>query len=250
MNFSKTSNFCFISLIMLESLFLISSSFGFQKVSVPEEHKNHIPPLSLIGVIVSEGTSSSVAVLQNKDTGKTVMLTIGESILNLKLTHVLEDGVVLKKGEKIYWIFIGRSIRLNTKEKVQRNLREQGEADRKHNPLTSDRLNSNSSKREFIRSEVQRRIKREWPLIIEGTNVVPNYVDGKMNGFRVVSLPEKSIASEIGIYKDDVIREVNGVKLKDLSTLVWLHSQIFVEDRFEVLIERNKKLIRQVYVLK
>jgi len=250
MNFSKTSNFCFIFLIMLESLFLISSSFGFQKVSVPEEHKNHIPPLSLIGVIVSEGTSSSVAVLQNKDTGKTVMLTIGESILNLKLTHVLEDGVVLKKGEKIYWIFIGRSIRLNTKEKVQRNLREQGEADRKHNPLTSDRLNSNSSKREFIRSEVQRRIKREWPLIIEGTNVVPNYVDGKMNGFRVVSLPEKSIASEIGIYKDDVIREVNGVKLKDLSTLVWLHSQIFVEDRFEVLIERNKKLIRQVYVLK
>jgi len=235
---------------MLESLFLISSSFGFQKVLVPEEHKNHIPPLSLIGVIVSEGTSSSVAVLQNKDIGKTVMLTIGESILNLKLTHVLEDGVVLKKGEKIYWIFIGRSIRLNTKEKVQRNLREQGEADRKHNPLTSDRLNSNSSKREFIRSEVQRRIKREWPLIIEGTNVVPNYVDGKMNGFRVVSLPEKSIASEIGIYKDDVIREVNGVKLKDLSTLVWLHSQIFVEDRFEVLIERNKKLIRQVYVLK
>ena len=250
MNFSKTSNFCFISLIMLESLFLISSSFGFQKVSVPEEHKNHIPPLSLIGVIVSEGTSSSVVVLQNKDTGKTVMLTIGESILNLKLTHVLEDGIVLKKGEKIYWIFIGRSIRLNTKEKVQRNLREQGEADRKHNPLTSDRLNSNSSKREFIRSKVQRRIKREWPLIIEGTNVVPNYVDGKMNGFRVVSLPEKSIASEIGIYKDDVIREVNGVKLKDLSTLVWLHSQIFVEDRFEVLIERNKKLIRQVYVLK
>jgi len=235
---------------MLESLFLISSSFGFQKVSVPEEHKNHIPPLSLIGVIVSEGTSSSVVVLQNKDTGKTVMLTIGESILNLKLTHVLEDGIVLKKGEKIYWIFIGRSIRLITKEKVQRNLREQGEADRKHNPLTSDRLNSNSSKREFIRSKVQRRIKREWPLIIEGTNVVPNYVDGKMNGFRVVSLPEKSIASEIGIYKDDVIREVNGVKLKDLSTLVWLHSQIFVEDRFEVLIERNKKLIRQVYVLK
>jgi len=250
MNFSKTSGFCFISLIMLVSLFLISNLFGFQKVSVPEEHKNHIPPLSLIGVIVSEGTSSSVAVLQNKDTGKTVMLTIGESILNLKLTHVLEDGVVLKKGEKIYWIFLGGSIRLNTKEKVQRNLREQGEAGQKHNPLASDRLNSNSSKREFIRSELQRRIKREWPLIIEGTNVVPNYVDGKMNGFRVVCLPEKSIASEIGIYKDDVIREVNGVKLDSLSTLVSLHSQIFVEDRFEVLIERDKKLIRQVYTLR
>jgi len=250
MNFSKISGFRFISLVMLVYLFLISSLFGFQKVSVPEEHKNHISPLSLIGVIVSEGTSSSVAVLQNKDTGKTVMLTIGESILNLKLTHVLEDGVVLKKGEKIYWIFLGGSFQVKADDKIQKSPKRVVEAGQGYDRLKNVGVNNDLPKREFIRSEVQRRVKREWPLIIKDTNVVPNYVDGKMSGFRVVSLPGKSIASEIGIYKDDVIREVNGVKLDSLSTLVSLHSQIFVEDRFEVLIERDKKLIRQVYTLR
>jgi len=250
MNFFKTSGFRFISLIMFISLFLISNFFGFQKVSVPQDHENHLPFLSLIGVVLSVDTSSSVAVLHNKGTGKTVMLTVGESVLDMKLTHVLEDGVVLKKGEKIYWIFLGGSVRVKADNKIQKSPERIVEAGQGYDRSKSAWVNNNSSKREFIRSEVQRRVKREWPIIIKDTNVVPNYVDGKMSGFRVVSLPGKSIASEIGIYKDDVIKEVNGVKLDSLSTLVSLHSQIFVEDRFEVLIERDKKLIRQVYTLR
>jgi general secretion pathway protein C len=97
---------------------------------------------------------------------------------------------------------------------------------------------------------VQQRVKREWPLIIKETQVTPNYVDGKMNGLRVVSLPKKSIASEIGIYKDDVIKAVNGIKLDNLSTLVSLYNQAFVTDRYEVLIERDRVLIRQIYTLR
>jgi len=235
---------------MLVSLFLISNLFGFQKASIPEEHENHLPPLSLIGVVVSEDSSSSVAVIHNKGTGKTVMMTVGESVLDLKLTHVLEDGIVLRKGEKIHWIFIGRGFQLEADDKIQKSPKRVEETDQGYDQSKSSRVNNDSPKREFIRSEVQRRVEREWPLIIKDTKVVPNYVDGKMSGFRVVSLPGKSIASEIGIYKDDVIREVNGVKLDSLSTLVSLYSQIFVEDRFEVLIERDKKLIRQVYILK
>jgi type II secretory pathway component PulC len=235
---------------MLVPLFLISNLFGFQKASIPEEHENHLPPLSLIGVVVSEDTSSSVALIYNKGTGKTVMLTVGESVLDMKLTHVLGDGIVLKNGEKIYWIFMGKGIRLEADEKIHGSPQRIEETDQGYDQSKSSRGNDDSPKLEFIRSEVQRRVKREWPLIIKDTQVVPNYADGKMSGFRVVSLPGKSIASEIGINKDDVIREVNGVKLDSLSTLVSLYSQIFVEDRFEVLIERDKKLIRQVYTLR
>jgi type II secretory pathway component PulC len=177
-------------------------------------------------------------------------LIAGESVLDLKLTHVLGDGIVLKKGEKIYWIFMGKGIRLEADEKIHRSTQRVEETDQGYDQTKSNRVNNDPPKIEFIRSEVQRRIKREWPLIIKDTQVVPNYVDGKIRGFRVVSLPGKSIASEIGINKDDVIREVNGVKLDSLSTLVSLYNQIFVEDRFEVLIERDRKLIRQVYTLR
>jgi type II secretory pathway component PulC len=250
MNFSKTSGFRFISLIMLVSLFLISHLFGFEKASIPEEHENPLPPLSLIGVVVSEDSSSSVAVINNKVTGKTVILTVGESVLDMKLTHVLEDGIVLRKGEKIYWIFMGKGIQPEADKKIRGIAQRVEETDQENVQSKSSRVNNDSPKIEFIRSEVQRRVKKEWPLIIKDTKVIPNYADGKMSGFRVVSLSGKTVASEIGIHKDDVIREVNGVKLDSLSTLVSLYNRVFAEDRFEVLIERNKKLIRQVYTLR
>ncbi len=235
---------------MFVSLFLISSSLGFQKVSVPEEHKNHIPPLSLIGIIVSEGTSSSVAVLQNKETGKTVMLTIGESILNLELTHVLEDGVVLRKGEKIYWLLLEESLQSKTDKNIRRNPRRIEKVEQEIDKSKSVLVNKSLPEREFVRSEVQERVERERALIINETRVIPNYVDGKIDGFKVISLPKKSIASEVGIQKDDVIKEINGVKLNNLFALVMLYSRIFEEERYEVLIERDKKLIHQVYILK
>lgn len=178
------------------------------------------------------------------------MLTVGESIGDMKLTHVLGDGVVLKKGEKIYWVFIRKGTRLEADQKIARSPRRVEETDPAYGPSRCGRVNNDPQIREFVRSEVQARVNKEWPMIIKDTEVVPSHVDGKMSGFRVVRLPGKSIASEIGIYKDDVIKEVNGVKLDSLSTLVSLYSQIFVEDRFEVLIERGKKLICQVYTLR
>lgn len=241
MNFTKTSGFRFISLIMLVSLFLISSSFGFQKVSAPEEHKNHIPPLSLSGVVVAKNTSSSVAVLKNEETGKTVIMTVGDSILDMELTHVFQDGIILKKGEKIYWLLLEKSLQFKTDKDIQRN---------STGIEKVEQVNNSSPEREYIRSEVQERVERERALILKETSVVPNYVNGKIDGFKVIGLPKNSIASEVGIQKDDVIKEINGVKLNNLSALVMLYSKISVEERYEVLIERDKKLIRQVYILK
>ena len=201
---------------------------------------NDFPPLSLSGVVVAKKANSSVAVLKNEKTGKTVIMTVGDSILDMKLTHVFEDGVILKKREKIYWLLLEKSLQFKTDKETQRS--SQGDE--------RVALENNLPQREFVRSEVQKRVEQERALIIKETSVVPNYVDGKIDGFKVIGLPKNSIASEVGIQKGDVIKEINDVKLNNLSALVMLYSKIFVEERYEILIERDKKLIRQVYVLK
>jgi len=235
---------------MFVSLFVISSLFGFQKLSVPQDHENHLPPLFLIGVVLSENLSSSVAVLHNKGTGKTIMLTVGESVLDMKLTHVLEDGIVLKKGEKIYWLLLEESLQSKTDKNIRRNPRRVEKVEQEIDESKSVLVNKSLPEREFVRSEVQERVERERALIFNETRIVPNYVDGKIDGFKVISLPKKSIASEVGIQKDDVIKEINGIMLNNLSALVMLYSRISEEERYEVLIERDKKLIHQVYTLK
>ena len=224
MKILKTVNFYLIYLILFGFLFAADD----------------FPPLSLSGVVVAKNTSSSVAVLKNEETGKTVIMTMGDSILDMELTHVFQDGIILKKGERIYWLLLEKSLPFKTDKETQRSSQKDGRV----------APENNLPQREFVRLEVQKRVEQERALIIKETSVVPNYINGKIDGFKVIGLPKNSFASEVGIQKDDVIKEINGVKLNDLSALVMLYSKISEEERYEVLIERDKKLIRQVYILK
>lgn len=250
LKYTKIFSFFLISIILLEFPFLISTSFSYQKVYTSKEQRIQLPPLSLIGVIVSKNVPSSMAILKDEEAGKTIMLTIGESILDLTLIHVFENRVILQKGKKTYQIFLGRNNLINVDEKTKQNPGAISEADREDDFSKSNYNNNNMKKREFIRSEVEKRVKQEWPSIIKEIKVVPNIVDGKISGFRITNLPKESIISEIGIEKNDVIKEINGIELKDISTLWWLYNALKVENKFEILIERNGKLFRLSYSFK
>lgn len=221
-------------------LFAAFAAVCFSNTDASIENKDDFPALSLSGVIVAKNTSSSVAVLKNVDTGKTVIRKVGDSILDMELTHVFDDGIILKKGEKIYWLLLEKSLPFKTDKETQRSSKGDVKV----------ALENDFPKREFVRAEVLKRAEQERALIIKETSVIPNYVDGKIDGFKVIGLPKTGIASEVGIQKGDVIKEVNGTKLNNLSALVMLYSKISGEERYEVLIEREKKLIRQVYILK
>jgi general secretion pathway protein C len=214
------------------------------------ENENDIIPLSLTGVVVSKNAYSSVAVLKNEDSGKTVIMKVGDSILDMELTHVFQDGIILKKGEKICWLLLEKSLPSKTERNIERNPRRIDKSDYEVDPSKSVLRNKSLPEEGFVRAEVLERIEKERVLIINETRVVPNYVDGKIDGFKVLSLPKNGIASEVGIQKDDVIKEINGIKLNNLSALVMLYSKILEEERYEVSIERDKKLVRQVYILK
>jgi general secretion pathway protein C len=234
--------------IILGFIYSASASICFSNANPMIE--NDMPPLSLAGVVVSRNANSSVAVLKNEESGKTVIMKVGDSILDMELTHVFQDGIILKKGEKICWLLLEKTLPSKAERNIERNLRRIDKSDYEVDPSKSVLRNKSLPEEEFVRSEVLERIEKERVLIINETRVVPNYVDGKIDGFKVLSLPKKGIASEVGIQKDDVIKEINGIKLNDLSALVMLYSKIFEEERYEVLVERDKKLVRQVYILK
>jgi len=250
MKLLKKINLYLLYLILLGIIYSASASICFSNANSMIENGNDIIPLSLTGVVVSKDGSSSVAVLKIEESGKTVIMKVGDSILDMELSHVFQDGIVLKKGEKIYWLLLEKSLPSKTERNIERNPRRIDKADYEIDPSKSVPLNNSLPEREFVRSEILEMIEKERVLIIDETRVLHNYVDGKIDGFKVLSLPKKGIASEVGIQKDDVIKEINGIKLNNLSALVMLYKKIFEEERYEVLIERKKKLFRQVYILK
>ena len=149
-----------------------------------------------------------------------------------------------------FQIFLGRSNLTSAGEKSKKEPAEISVIDRKEDLLDSDQLNNNLVKMEFDRSEVERRIETEWPLIAKETRFIPNLIKGKTSGFKITKLPEKSILSEVGIYKNDVIKEINGIELNNVETLFQLYNKFKGGNQFEVTVERDGKLLRLLYTLR
>jgi len=107
----------------------------------------------------------------------------------------------------------------------------------------------NTYRREFRRFEIGKRVVKEWPTIIRETHFFPYYFNGEVKGLQVTNLPEKSIVSEIGIMRGDIIRKINGVELNVVADLASLWNRFKNENRFELIIERHGESLSFLYFL-
>ncbi len=250
MNLFKKASFCIIFLLMLEFLFFSAISYSSQRIPASNEQEMRLPSLILIGVVVSKDASSSVATLQDKQTGKTKVLRVGEKILNFTLDQVFENRVILKKGERSYQILIVKGSTIKAVTPVQRKPAEGQMPMPVVPPVGAAGSDPSVIRKEFNRSEVERRLEKEWNQIIEKTRFVPNMVDGNISGFKILNFPEKTILSEIGIIRNDIIKEINGVELNNVAQMFELYSRFKNDSQFNVSILRGGKLLRYLYLLK
>lgn len=235
---------------MFEFLLLTSSSFCLQKTPSSKELEGFSPSLSLIGVIVSKDASLSTAVLKNEKTGRTIILKVGESIYGYKLIHVYENRITLQKDERTFQIFMGKSNLVRADKPSVKKPEKTGVIDQKEDILKTNQLRNYLLEKEFSREEVLKRVETEWPLIMKETRFVPNISEGKISGFKITNLPSNTILSELGIIKDDIVKEINGIELKDPNALFGLYNRFKDNSRFEVTIERGGKLLYLLYILK
>lgn len=215
-----------------------------------DEQEISLPSLALIGVVVSNDASSSVATLQNKQTGLIKTLRIGEKILDFTLDQVFENRVILKKGERSFQILLGKGSVIRAVEPVQRKPPEVQTPVLNDRPVESPGLDPNIIRKEFNRAEVERRLEREWAEILEKTRFVPNMVNGNVSGFKILNFPENTILTDIGIVKNDVIKEINGVELNNMAMIFDLYDRFKNDNQFNVSILRGGKLLRILYLLK
>lgn len=233
---------------------MISDSFAFQNITSSQGSDPRFSSLSLIGVIVSKDSSSSLAILKDKRSGDTMMLKIGERILDLELTHIFKNRIVLQKNNSTFQIFLGRGNIVNLRERPKKNpnkiKRPQKSVKRREQPINSGQQEARIIKKEFNREEILKRLEAEMPMIMKEARFTPNLIEGEMSGIKITRLPRRSVLSMIGINKNDIIKEVNGVELNNMETLFGLFNRFRDDDEFEITLERQKKIYRILYILK
>ena len=241
--------FAFI-VVLLCGNFCVSTALSFPGPIFPQERGGRLPPLTLVGVILSKNASSSIAILKNGQNDQIQMLGIGEKIMDFTLIQVLENSVVLKRSDQTYTIYLGRGRMTRAAQPPQKRPVETPFEEPEREPIEQPGSSSNVIQMEFDRDEVEKRLEAELPLIMKEARFVPNMVEGRVMGFRITRLPRQSILSEVGIRRNDVVMKINEVELNSVEGMLDLYMRFRSESRFEVTIERSGKIIRIQYTLR
>jgi general secretion pathway protein C len=239
-------------LFVLFILFLIStlsvSSVDLQLNPTEGGSAAALSILVLNGVIVSGVEHFSVALLKDNRSGESLILKIGETLDNFKLIRILDNRIEFQRNNEAFQMYLGQSgiFGVIQKEAI-------GSLNKKVSQIKSVAIQTPEETvvtKEYSRSYLEKRILAEWKIILEQTEFSTHTVEGHRRGFKLTKLPEGSLLSELGIQRDDIILELNGEELRDKSLIISLIDRFKNDDRGELTIERNGRLIRYEYVLK
>ncbi|NKE71402.1 type II secretion system protein GspC [Candidatus Manganitrophus noduliformans] len=79
------------------------------------------------------------------------------------------------------------------------------------------------------------------PQLLTKARIVPNFSEGKPDGFRIFAITEDSLYAKIGLQNGDVLHRVNGIEVKDPQNFLKVFEQLKDENAINVDLVRNNQ---------
>ncbi|WDT81411.1 MAG: PDZ domain-containing protein [Candidatus Manganitrophus sp.] len=79
------------------------------------------------------------------------------------------------------------------------------------------------------------------PQLLTKARIVPNFSEGKPDGFRIFAITEDSLYAKIGLQNGDILHRVNGIEVKDPQNFLKVFEQLKDENAINVDLVRNNQ---------
>lgn len=90
----------------------------------------------------------------------------------------------------------------------------------------------------------------DLPKLLSQARAVPNMTNGAVNGYRLDYIAPASFYEKIGVQAGDVLQRVNGVDIRDPSTMLSLLQQLKNEQIVKLDVVRNNQRSTITYELR
>lgn len=199
--------------------------FGPLEVKAPQAVATPRPAtplaLELIGTFVSEG-SAPTAIIENKKKNEQDVFNLQESIFGeAKLVAIYADRVEIERNGQIETLSL---------EEIP------------HAPSAAEGgVVSVGEDRFVVAGEELDKALSNMPLLLQQARAVPYFKDGKSVGLRLFALKPESLFTKIGLKNGDILKNINGSSLADLSQALKLFEDLKQERNFTLELERNQE---------
>ncbi len=195
--------------------------------------------LRLIGVVLGD-QRGVFAIIEDLSSKQQSLYHLHDSVLDLgEVSDIRRNGVVIRQG--------------NLEELLEL-------AHAEAPPVASDPAgtpppsNKPSTSGAPLRKVVDRReveqAMSDLPKLLSQARAVPNMTNGAVNGYRLDYIAPASFYEKIGVQTGDVLQRVNGVDIRDPSTMLSLLQQLKNEQIVKLDVVRNNQRSTITYELR
>jgi len=231
---AKTSATAMIVSIQKSGLFPLPpdpvsvNTAGASASAPPRAPLNLASKLKLLGVVMGdyEGVSAIVEELSSK---RQLFFRLHDHIPDIgEISEIRRDGMVVRQGDQQELLELAAS-------QIEKPPAAPA-------PTASAVTQAPASP---TRTVLDRRIVEQamddLPKLLSQARAVPNLVNGAMNGFRLDYIAPSSFYEKIGLKYGDILQQVNGVDIRDPSTILTLFQQLRNERAVKLDVLRNNQ---------
>lgn len=195
--------------------------------------------LRLIGTVLGD-QRGVFAIVEELSSKQQSLYHLHDSILDLgEVAEIRRNGIIVRQGnvEELLELAISESQAALT-----------GAAGATPNPQAATAPIA-PLRKVVDRREVEQAMN-DLPKLLSQARAVPNTVNGAINGFRLDYIAPASFYEKIGVQTGDVLQRVNGVDIRDPSTILSLLQQLKNEQTVKLDLVRNNQRSTITYELR
>jgi general secretion pathway protein C len=180
------------------------------------------------------------AIVEELSSKQQSLYHLHDSVLDLgEVTDIRRNGIVIRQG--------------NVEELLELAISESQTAlagPSASVPTSSATPTAGAPLRKVVdRREVEQAMN-DLPKLLSQARAIPNTVNGTVNGFRLEYVAPASFYEKIGVQAGDVLQRVNGVDIRDPSTMLTLLQQLKNEQIVKLDVVRNNQRSTITYELR
>lgn len=203
--------------------------------------------IRLIGVVMGD-RQGYFAIVEELASKKHVLYRLHDHIQDLgEVSDIRRDGMAVRRGNLQEWLEL---------EAAEKQIMAGSAAAPPSitGSSTGPSVSAPPSPGVPVRKVIDRRevelAMNDLPKLLTQARAVPNMVNGTLNGFRIDYMAPASFYEKIGVQTGDVLQRVNGVDIRDPSTVLSLLQQLKNEQVVKLDIVRNDQRSTITYELR
>ncbi len=188
------------------------------------------------------GGDEGLAVISEKSNAKTYTLAKNDTFKDYTLISVYPTYVLFSKDNKNYKLEI--NVKKDTKSIVLPNVKEVQKVVEEKPVIVQDGNNFELTRKDI--NSYSKDLKKVWNNI----GLRTHQMNGKPIGFLVYKIKEKSVFTEIGLQKGDILIKANNIELTSYQNAFKVYHQVDKIDAMKLTILRNNNQMELEYDIK